>query len=85
MQGTSSAVWNPDCGEEDTVRDTTERVMLPVVEGAHATRRWGLRFVGDEIEAAYRAWFVEQAVPFTRIGTLVSAFGWLFAVVITGI
>jgi class 3 adenylate cyclase len=53
-----------------------------VVEGAFATRRWGLRFIDDEVESAYRRWFVDQAVPFTRIGMLVSSFGWLLAVLV---
>lgn len=58
------------------------REPLPVVDGRYDTRRWGLRFVDDEVEKDYRRWFVNAAIPFTRIGMLVSALGWLFAVVV---
>lgn len=64
------------------MRDYAERTLLPVVEGTYATHRWGLRFNDDEVEAAYRRWFVDEAVPFTRIGMLVAAFGWLLAVLV---
>lgn len=67
------------------MRDDAARTLLPIVEGTFATRRYGLRFVDDEVEAAYRRWFVDQAVPFTRIGMLVSAIGWLLAVMVTWI
>lgn len=71
---------------EVRVRDpTAESEMLPVIEGAHATRRWGLRFVDDAVEDAYRLWFEQQAVQLTRIGALVASFGWVMTVVVVGI
>lgn len=65
-----------------TVREDSARTLLPVVEGAYTTRRWGLRFVDNDTERAYRRWFETQALPFTRIGMAVSAFGWALAVVV---
>lgn len=48
----------------------------------YATRRWGLCFVQPETERGYRAWFVEQAVPFEQIALAASTIGWLFVLVL---
>ncbi|MBA3394669.1 MAG: serine/threonine protein kinase [Deltaproteobacteria bacterium] len=38
--------------------------------------RRGLRFVDPGTEAAYRAWHVDEAIPLTRLGMLVSIVNW---------
>ncbi len=39
--------------------------------------RWGTRFTSADTEGRYRAWHVEQAVPFNRVGLFLSAALWL--------
>ena len=43
--------------------------------------RSGLRFVRSEIEADYRAWHREKAIPFTRIGMISSLINWIAVLV----
>jgi hypothetical protein len=42
--------------------------------------RANLRFLRPEVEADYRAWHLEAAVPFTRTGMIASLFAWLLGV-----
>jgi hypothetical protein len=41
-----------------------------------ALTRWGTRFASAETELRYRAWHVEQAVPFNRAGLFISVAIW---------
>ncbi len=41
---------------------------------------WGLRFENAGTEAAYREWHRAKAVPFTRLGMLLSILNWLSAI-----
>jgi hypothetical protein len=50
-------------------------------EGDLARRRWGLRFVLPETETAYREWYIDTAVPFTRVGMIASLINWAAAIV----
>ncbi|MCU1353893.1 MAG: guanylate cyclase [Acidimicrobiales bacterium] len=38
--------------------------------------RWGLRFVTDATERAYRPWRTVESLPFTRVGMVGSLMGW---------
>jgi hypothetical protein len=48
-----------------------------VDESALELARTGLRFVRRETEAAYLAWHLEKAIPFTRVGMVLSIANWL--------
>ena len=43
----------------------------------HKLRRAGLRFSSSEVEAGYRTWRVETALPFVRVGFVASLLNWL--------
>ena len=58
--------------------DTSTSPSDPVLE----LTRWGTRFTSRETETGYRAWHIDQAVPFNRVGGWGGAFLWLAIVVL---
>jgi hypothetical protein len=50
-----------------------------------ALTRSGLRFLRRETEVGYMAWALQKAIPFTRVGTIMSISNWLLMIVIIGI
>jgi hypothetical protein len=46
-----------------------------------ALARWGTRFTSPETEGRYRAWHMEQAVPFNRASVVAAAALWSATVV----
>ena len=50
-----------------------------------ALARSGLRFLRGETEVAYRAWHLEKAIPFTRVGTIMSIANWSVVIIMIAI
>jgi hypothetical protein len=78
-------------GAEHTLvarRGPAERVDVPgdgVDNALLALTRSGLRFVRRETEVAYLAWHLQKAIPFTRVGTIMSIANWLVVLIMVGI
>jgi hypothetical protein len=69
-------------------RGPSEPVDVPgnrVDDALLAVARSGLRFLRHETEVAYRAWHLEKAIPFTRVGTVMSIANWSLVIIMIGI
>jgi len=56
-----------------------------VDEATLALNRSGLRFLRRETEVAYLAWHLEKAIPFTRVGTVMSIANWTLVIIMIAI
>ena len=53
------------------------RTRRPIEEETLALERAGLRFRDQATEADFQRWYLLEAVPYTRLAVVASAFGWL--------
>ena len=57
---------------------------LTALEEQLTFSRLGTRFADDGVEADYREWHIDEAIPFTRIGMQTSIAGWVAATLVLG-
>jgi hypothetical protein len=56
-----------------------------VDEAVLTLARSGLRFLRRETEVAYLAWHLEKAIPFTRVGTVMSIANWSLVIIMIAV